>query len=190
MEDTAHEKFITSVVGRIASEAGIDLELEIRSATGGIPRMRSTLRRFLRDYSRIDSPEFDILIIVEDTDCRGVSTVRNEILQLVERERYRKPVIAAVPNPHIEIWYLADPNALQYLLNLSGIPRVPQGDCEKGKYKRELADLFSTAPLGGVEYADDIVAHMDLYKAGKSVSSLGAFIDETRSELNRLATDI
>jgi len=42
-------------------------------------------------------------------------------------------------------------------------------------------------PLGGVEYADEIVALMDLYTASQNAPSLGRFIQDLRNALKTIS---
>ena len=183
LEDIAHEEFITSLIERIASEEGVSVKFEVRNATGGVPRMRRELSIFLKSHSRIDSPAFDILIITQDTDCKGSGDTQRSVLQIVERSGYSKPTVVATPDPHIEIWYLADTESLQAMRNIERKPRVLEGDCTKDKYKMDLAHIFSAAPFGGIEYAREIVREMDLYNAGRNSRSLRNFIDELKSKI-------
>ena len=190
MEDNAHERFIKSLIERIASEASIHVQCDVRNATGGIPKMRGELRRFLRSYTDITSPIFDVLIIVQDADYYGESHIRKEIQDQIIHTGYPGDTIVAVPEPYIEAWYLADPVSLQSLLGLDGLPSNLQDDWDKDKYKIELEDIFRNSPLGGgIEYADEIVASMNLYRAGQNVSSLRHFIDDLRSMLTQLASN-
>ncbi len=188
MEDIAHEKFITSLVERIASESGTKVEFDVRNATRGIPQMRGELRRFLRDHTQIGNSIFDILIIVQDADHNSEAETKNEIQRHIERIGYPGETIVAVPDPHIEAWYLADPISIQAIGGSQNLIQTPQGDSEKDRYKRELSRAFPYAPLGGIEYADEIVMNMDLYCAGRNVSSLRHFIDDLRSTLTHLAS--
>ena len=183
MEDIAHEQFVTSLVQRIATEVGVQVKLNVRNATGGIPRMRGQISRFLRDHKQalIGSTIFDILIIVQDADRYSESEIRNEMRRQIDRADYQGVTIIAVPEPCIEAWYLADRNYLQALTGLSEIRR-------KDDYKHYMAQIFQNSPLGGgIEYANEIAENMDLYQASRNVSSLGHFIDEVRSELRQLA---
>ena len=189
MEDIAHERFITSLVERIASEADINLRLDVRNSSGGVPRMRGELQRFLRDHANIESATFDILIIVQDADREGETGVKSQIRNLIERIGYPRMTILAVPDPYIEAWYLADPSSIQTLTGSSTLIQIPQGDFDKNRYKNELSSAFPFAPYGGIEYADEIVANMDLYQACRNVNSLRHFTDELRSTLTQLASN-
>ena len=188
MEDIAHERFITSLVQRIASEIGMNVRLDVRNASGGIPRMLGELRRFLRDHTNIESALFDILIIVQDADREGETEVKSRIHNLIERTGYPRVTILAAPDPYIEVWYLADPTSIQTLTNSPSLLQVPQGHFNKDTYKNELFRSFPSAPYGGIEYADEIVANMDLHRAGRNVNSLRHFIDDLRSTFTQLAS--
>ena len=188
MEDIAHERFITSLVQRTASEIDTNVRLDVRNASGGIPRMLGELRRFLRDHTNIESTIFDILIIVQDADREGETEVKSRIRNLIERTGYPQTTILAVPEPYIEAWYIADPVSIQAFTGSSILVQIPQGDFDKDKYKNELSRAFPSAPYGGIEYADEIVANMDLYQACRNVNSLRHFTDDLRSTLTQLAS--
>ncbi len=102
MEDVAQENFITSIVRRIGAERSIHAIFEIRNATGGIPKMRGELSRFLRDHTQIGNPVFDILIIVQDADQNSESETKSEIQRHIDRIGYPGETIIAVPAPYIE----------------------------------------------------------------------------------------
>ena len=188
MEDNAHERFVTSLVEKVASETGIRVHCDVRSATGGIPQMRGELRRFLRDHTNIESASFDVLIIVQDADHRSETETKRQIQRHIEQSRYHREVIIAAPEPYIEAWYLADTVSIQAISGSQDLIRVPQVIADKDEYKRTLSRIFPGALLGGIEYADEILADMDLYRASQNVSSLRHFIDELRSTLTQLAS--
>ena len=190
LEDIAHERFITSLVKRIASETGVQVAFDVRNATGGIPQMRGQLSTFLRQHAQISSSYFDVLIVTQDTDCRGETTIKNEVQSEVRRAGYPGDTIVASPAPHIESWYLADPTSLQALMSMHRLPQIPRGDCERDQYKSELSSIFQNSPLGGgIEYGDRIVESMNLYRAGQNVPSLGSFIDEVTAKLQQIVYD-
>ena len=189
MEDIAHVRFIISLVERVASETNIRLQCDVRSATGGIPQMRGELRRFLRDHTNIESAFFDVLIIVQDADHRSEAETKRQIQRHIEQSRYHREVIIAAPELYIEAWYLADTVSIQTISGSQDLIRVPQGIADKDEYKRTLSRIFPGALLGGIEYADDIVENMDLYRASQNVNSLRHFMDELRSALTQLASN-
>ena len=66
-------------------------------------------------------------------------------------------------------------------------PKLGQRKCERDRYKRILARTIREAGyptvLGGLEFAEEIVAAMDLYRAGKREKSLKHFVDAARTLL-------
>ena len=148
--------------------------------------MRRELRRYLKRCVDFGITPFEILVVVEDTDCRGESVVRRELNDIVERTGYIGKTIIASPAPHVECWYLADPVALQRITQSPQLSAIPSGDCEKDLYKRQLAEQFSGSLMDGIEYAEDIASEMDVFQAGRNVTSLGAFLQELRSALTML----
>ena len=189
LEDLAQEKLISTLVQRVSDDVGIQVRIDVMCSTGGIPRMRRELRSFLNQYANMGVAPFDILVIVEDTDCRGESVVKRDLNEVVERSGYFGATIIASPAPHIECWYLADPVALQRITQSPQLSSIPTGDCEKDLYKHQLAEQFSGSLMDGLEYAEDIVSAMDMFQAGRNVRSLGRFLQELRSALTMLGDD-
>ena len=187
LEDVAHERFVTSIVKKVADESGIAVTFDIRNASGGASRMLAELRRFLRQFGKAGYAPHDLLIVVQDTDCRGERAVKSGVNSTAERAGYLGKIIVAAPDPHIEIWYLADPSAVQAVSGSDRLVRIPSGECDKDIYKDRLLDEFRYNPLGGIESAASIVAIMDMYRAGRNVRSLGNFVQELRGALTRFA---
>ena len=183
MEDAAHEKIVASIVEKVADETGISVTFNVRNASGGASRMLRQLRRFLSQYGKAGYAPYDLLIVVQDTDCEGESAVKRDVSSTVERTGYLGKIIVAAPDPHIEIWYLSDPNAVQTVSGSDRLAPIPSGECEKDIYKDRLLGQFRDKPLGGIESAASIVAHMNLYRAGRNVRSLRSFVQEVRSAL-------
>jgi len=190
LEDIGQEHFLKALVNRVAREKGLPsgrLRHEVRNATGGRGKVMDELRSFLRDVSREREQLFALLVVAIDGDCRSYQERRNEIRAVVDRSGYPGTVVYAVPNPHIERWYLADPHGLQQVLEVSSIPEVPPYKCERGRYKQALRDAIRqtgiVAPLGGLEYGPDIAEVLDLYTVGKVDAGFKHFLDGLRAEL-------
>ncbi len=100
-------------------------------------------------------------------------------------------MITAEPDPHVEIWYVADPEYVQQLLRTPDRPPIPDIRCRKQEYKDRLRSIVRSSgaptPLGGVEYGPEIATGMDLYNAGRNVASLRRFVDEARACLQARA---
>lgn len=193
LEDIAHERFISAVVQKVANSLPVPvpaLELDIRNARGGRGRAVSSFGEYLDGWARGNQIPHTILIVTIDSNCVGYSKRMREIMELKERKGYPGQVLCAVPNPHIEKWYLADPRGFQECFNSPNQPVVPKRKCERDRYKQALVkalrDASVEAPLGGAEYGDQIVEHMELGRAGQNESSLGNFIRDLRVALLRL----
>ena len=93
--------------------------------------------------------------------------------------------MCAVPDPHIERWYLSDPVGLKSAFDSDHRPVVPQYQCERAIYKTELRRVLSgmgvNSPLGGVEFGDKISEWIDLPRAEESDGSLKQFSDDFSS---------
>ena len=187
LEDMAHERFVTSLVAKVAEDVGIAAAFDVRNAAGGAPRMLAGLRRFLRQYGQAGYAPYDLLIVVQDTDCKGEKAIKSAVNATVARTGYPGKTIVAAPDPHIEIWYLADPNAIQSVSGSDRLAPIPSGECEKDIYKDRLLNEFRDKPLGGIESAASVIAAMNLYQAGRNVRSLGSFVQELRSALTTFA---
>ena len=186
LEDIGHERFVASLVRRLADEAGVPIEIDVRNATGGASQLDQQFLQFLRDYA-LAKLNPDLVVVVRDTDCTGVGTVKSRYLGLVDAAGYVGDVVIGAPEPHIECWYLADPSALQRVLRAATQAPIPDSKCGRGRFKQLLSNTVTDAGvaplLGGIEYANGVVAEMDIYKAAVNVPSLGSFIRELRQYL-------
>jgi len=183
VEDSAHLFLVRALVLRIAGEEGRSVRVTARSALGGHGRVLAELALYQR--AAVGIP--DLLVVAIDANCSGWNGARATIDCAIDRRRF--PAVAvAVPDPHIERWYMADPAALARDLGV----RVTPGrlKCERGHYKRLLSAGFRAADLpvltGEFDYAEDIVSGMDLYAAGRNEPSLKHFVDEVRAALRGL----
>ena len=147
--------------------------------------------RFVRDYARGRTLSPDALVVAMDGNSRGPAAVISQLNGITQRSGYAGRVVYAVPDPHIEKWYMADSRACQTVLGTAHPPQCPADKRGKGDYKKALiAAINSTGVvplLGGAEYAADIVAQMNLYDAGKNDASLGRFLDDMRNALRSLS---
>jgi len=98
-------------------------------------------------------------------------------------------VTYCIPDPHIERWMLADSNSFQQVFGRGCT--LPAIKCAKDEYKRllrkEIRDSGIDALLGGEEYAEDIVDHMDLSRMEIQEPSLGHFLKALKAMFNRWA---
>jgi len=193
LEDVGQEKFLQALIERMAQEVGLEDSLllhDSRNATGGKGKAVTELRRFLHDVQRETETSFDILVIAIDGNCQGYQGKHKQLLDIVNHSGYGRTVVYAVPDPHIERWYLEDAEALAQAVGAEIKPDTPRYKCEKGRYKNALREAINQAgvypPLGGKEYAKDIAEVLDLYKVGKADAGFKHFEEELRDALKRL----
>jgi hypothetical protein len=194
LEDVAHEKFITALVRRVATEAGLApkvLEFLVYNASGGKGQAKNVLQRFLRDVQRGRIPPTPVLVVAIDGNCQGYTEKRNEVEALAARCGYAGCLVCAIPDPHIERWYIADPQGLQQLLGATVQAALPAYKCERGRYKQAVLDVFASVGirplLGGAEYGSDVVQAMDLYAAQQADPALKHFVDQLKAALSPFA---
>lgn len=185
LEDIGQERFLVALVERVAKEKELSsdrLRHDVRNATGGQGKALGELRRFLRDVSREQEQPFDLLVVAIDGNCHGYSKRRKDIRAIVKRSGYPSLVVYAIPDPHVERWYLADPDKFRQVLDTNVVPEVPSYKCERGYYKqilrRAVQQTGIAAQLGGLEYGPDIARALDLYAAGKADTGFKHFVDE------------
>jgi hypothetical protein len=137
--------------------------------------------------SASETPLPDLILIGLDSNCQKLAAVRQKVMTTLELRLAGRTVLACA-EPHVERWYLADPEA--FAKAVGPAPPVGKTKCEKDRYKAMLrhvvADAGHIAPFGGIEFAREIVAQMDWYRAGKAVNSLKRFLDSLRAALKRI----
>lgn len=191
VEDRAHEDFLKPLVARVAREESTPTRVRIRSARGGHGRAIQEYRNYQQVLARNASadPAPDLIIVGIDGNCVTAPRKRKEIEEATE-QAFRQKLIAACPDPHIERWYLADPDSFHGIVGHR--PTVGHKKCARGHYKRLLADAIRDAghppTLGGVEFAVEIARGMDLYRASRNERSIGLFVDDLRSGLRTVRT--
>lgn len=190
LEDIGHENFIKALVTRVALEMGFssqELKHDVRNATGGKGLAITELRQFFRDVKKGQELPFAVLVVAIDGNCQGYREKRDEIVQIAQQTGYPGIPICAVPDPHIEHWYLIDPDAFCKAAEIDSRPEVPSYKCERGLYKRVMQEAFAKSglapPLGGVEYGEDIALEIDFFTAQKKDVAFGHFRAELRSAL-------
>lgn len=187
VEDFGQEEYLTALTERIAQDEGIEVEIRPRSVRGGHGRALSELAEYVADLLKGREPLPDLLIVARDANCQGRAARQKELEGAVSGiERiYPGFVIAAIPDPHVERWMLVDSQAFKAVLGRGC--KAPDYKCEKVRYKKQLLDAMREAgvvpPLGGMEFARDLVAQLDLERAGSLDDSLGQFVADLRRKL-------
>ncbi len=190
LEDAGQEAIIPPLVKRLIREANKPLEdFDHRTLNARGGGSIASYRRFLEDAKRRMHLPADLLIVGSDGNCKGFATRRNEIIAVAANPPY-PIVVTAVPDPHIERWYLLDPSALSKAAGVTKMPALPAHKCEKDYYKQLLRSAFIHSPviplLGGTEYGALVADKMDLYAASKADHGLAEFIDGVKSWVKQL----
>jgi len=180
VEDRAHEEFLRAVVQRLAREQGKRIRIRARSARGGHGRAIAEMKLYqttVRSGLLRGMP--DIVFVAIDANCKRLNQAWTEINDSIE-EPFRGRTVIACPDPHIERWYLADPESFAQVVGQR--PKLGRKKCERGRYKAILANSIAAAghppTLGGIEFAQELVEAMDWYRAGKNDRSLQRFLSD------------
>lgn len=193
LEDIGQERFVTALVARIAADVGLsegDIVQDVRNATGGVGGAMRELGRFFRECSTAGMPGMDIVVVAIDGNCHGHLERRQGIEKIAQQSGYPGLLACAVPDPHIERWYLQDRSALRSALGVQSVADCPAYKCEKDRYKQALlASIKSSGArslAGGAEYGPEIAARIDLYQLGKADGGFGHFVESLKSGLRTL----
>lgn len=188
VEDNAQEQFIKGIIKRILGENNLsedDYEITALCNRGG--KSLQALKAFIHEGKRVSYRTKDILIIGSDANCMGFNERKKQIDKITSDSPY-KNIITAIPNPHIERWYIMDPHALKEAVDPGISVNLPSYKCEKGFYKKLLKNAFHAVgiypPLGGGEYGEEIAMHIDIYECGKLDRGFKEFIDQLRVGLS------
>jgi hypothetical protein len=181
VEDRAHEEFFLAMLDRLAFEEKREVTLRVRSARGGHGRALTEFTLYqesvLKGFAGMTVP--DILVIAIDANCKPFIAARNEIEAKVNLQLKDRTVFAC-PDPHIERWYLADPDSFAKIIGVR--PNIGRKKCARDYYKAILSKTLIEGgyppTLGGMEFAREIVQVMDLYRASKVDRSLKHFLDD------------
>lgn len=184
VEDIAQENLITRLFVRISEESGLSAErLDVRAAYSRGGGSIKALKDYLRDYSLETAA--DCFVLGSDGNCKGFVEKRSILEKNLKKFGALDRTILAIPDPHIERWYLLDAHALSEAVGDSIGNYSPKHKCDKGHYKKLLKEAIQSTgvePLqGGAEYGQDVGDQIDLYRASKSDVGFKYFVDEVKS---------
>ena len=177
VEDRAHREVIGAFIRRLAIEHAIPVQIDWRSAVRGYGRVVQEFERYLRDLERQGGIP-DLIIVATDANCVGI----NNRIRDLGTPIAPAPIVLAVPDPHIERWLLLDGAAFRAVFGRGC--DAPDQKCSRDLYKQRLLEAIRDAGitplLGGIEYAEDIINHMDIDRAINTDRSLRRFVAEIR----------
>ena len=191
-EDRAHEIFLKSILGRVCSEFDLECNLSLRSAVGSKHGKGKTLTEF-KEYQKIIQSNVmgfekpDLLLIVVDCNCTAYNDTVKAIDNVIRKDIFPHYIIAC-PDPHIEKWYLIDPDGFQDIIGV--YPKMQLEKCEKNYYKNLFRDYIKESGkpslLGGIDFGGEIVQAMDFYRSGKNDASFKHMVEDIRNQLKQL----
>lgn len=188
VEDNAHRQLLVPLAQRVGQEEEIDLRCQVRNARSGHAGAMGSFRRYqvLREKGVVGREVADLLVVAIDGNCSSFAETRKNI-QRATHDSFAHMLVTACPDPHIERWYLADPQSFQDVVGTrtSAGPRK----CVRNHYKQMLATAVARGghppTLGGVEFGRELADAMDLFRAGRNDSSLKAFVEDLRDGFRR-----
>ncbi len=186
VEDRAHEAFLVPMLRRIAREENVVVTPRVRSGRGGHGRAVAELKLYqeLMRKGAAGTTNPDLLIAGIDGNCSTFAKAKKAI-EGATQTLFSGRLVVACPDPHVERWYLADPESFKGVVGHQ--PTIRKKKCVRDYYKNALANAVRKgghpATLGGIEFARELVEGMDLYRAGKNDRSLKSFVDDLRARL-------
>jgi hypothetical protein len=179
-EDRGHEVVLKAVVKRVLASHEVQAKIRLVSVRGGFGRVLAELEQYVKDLLSYDCGLPDLVIVATDANCHGANARRKTFQQVVEP--IQAQTLYAIPDPHIERWLLRDPAAFKAALGIAC--QTVQQKCGRDRYKKLLIDSVRDAGvvplLGGLEYAEDIIAKMDLGSASDD-RDFGDFLQEVHA---------
>jgi len=193
LEDIAQERFMIALVERIIKEERFHDSVchDVRNASGGRGGVLKELKKYFQNVKKLtgSASSCDLVIVAIDGNCGTYSKMQQNIMKRKDVIKYQGEVICAVPDPHIERWYLIDGHALRIVIGASDFAICPSYKCEKDRYKNAIIDYLSRNDIkpifGGAEYGEDIIKIVDLEKLQREDGGFNSFINDLRGFLRR-----
>lgn len=181
VEDFGHQKVIGALVQRLAEHSNMSVRLVWHNARHGHGAVLREFREYLRDLERQGGPLPDMIIVATDANCKGLNGRAKEFQEFTARV----PLTLAIPDPHVERWLLLDAAAFKAVFG-KGCD-APDQKCSRDRYKQRLIEAIMSAgvmpSLGGIEFAEDIINHMDIERVEQMDKSFKRFVEGFRSNL-------
>jgi hypothetical protein len=173
-EDVGHEFSLSALITRFAVQHDVTMQLKTISSRGGITKVHHEFDQYLSDIQRGRIVRPDLIVVATDSNCIGYAPRRHQIEKVAEKHPgLTESVAYAIPDPHIERWLLADPEAFRDVVGKGCT--LPKLKCNKDEYKNLLYQSVRDAGVrpvfGGLEYAEEIMKTANLARIEKSEPS-------------------
>lgn len=144
VEDRAHEELLKPLITRIGEEEQVRVQVSVRTARGGHARALSEFRIYQRAAAAatFSGQLAELVVVGIDGNCSTFANARDKIQQATE-PIFTDRLVVACPDPHIERWYLADPQSFNIVVGDQ--PKVGTRKCARDHYKQILADSIQRA---------------------------------------------
>lgn len=194
LEDRAQEQFMVALVERIASEVSIPSEAlssDVMSSRGG-SMVVEEFGNFARDRRKAGAAGAAMIVVAVDGDCQGHAKKTAQLLKKVKpTDPFRDILVFAIPDPHIERWYLIDQVALKKAAGLEHGIAPPPYKCkrQKGYYKRLLREMLRDQNIpsyDGSEFGPEIARNIsDLHATCRADPSFAGFVEDVERVLRQ-----
>ena len=129
----------------------------------------------------------DLLVVAIDGNCTSFSEARKAVANAL-RSPLSSCAVQATPDPHVNAgssrtwrrfiaWSESHRNSKPGSASATDSKRDPAG---------AIAEAGHPATFGGIEFARELVAELDYYRAGKADQSLKHFLEELRARLRQI----
>ena len=197
LEDIAHEKFIKEITIKILENEYNSKKVihDVRAARGG-SKSHKKFKDFIKDTRKQIALDVDILIVAKDGNCKGFREVKRELSSCIKGDHpLKEKIIFAIPDPHIEKWYLLDQRAFKKALETETAPDLPPYKCEKNYYKgimkRFLKEQDINSLSGGAEYGQLIVQNLEnLTYFERCDESFRSFVSDLKAVVRQIKLKI
>ena len=183
VEDYAHRIIIGALVRRLARQDGVEVNLDWHTSSRGYGRVVRMLKEYSRMVDRPGGALPDLVVVATDANCKGL----NQRLRDLAQPYSYPPTVYAVPDPHVERWLLLDGAAFRAVLGRGC--DAPDYKCSCDRYKRlsstAVRIAVGTPEVSGLEFADEIVAAMDIDRAARGDESFKRFVGGLSAEFRR-----
>lgn len=170
VEDPAQESFISTLISRIAEGEGTSSHQISLSGWAAQDGSRAILEfeQFVRASGSGLWGCADIFVVGFDGNKLGVNERRKQLSAITEPLdlALKDRIVFAIPDPHIERWYLEDQRAFNCVFGPGSAPTMPPYRSSKDYYKQIAHSAISSAGhdslLGVSPYGEDLALAVDL----------------------------